>query len=106
MKRKFEQWYSEKVMQQLEGRDLNDLEAAELQPIQLGMQVMKDVGAKWLVELADISNNPQFLVNGFIHSGITGAIDGTESDTDKNYHNDSDDGSDYISSDESNDDNN
>ena len=71
-------------MQQLEGRDLNDLEAAELQPIQLGMQVMKDVGAKWLVELADnISNNPQFLVNGFIHSGITGAIDGTESDTDK-----------------------
>ena len=93
-------------MQQLEGRDLNDLEAAELQPIQLGMQVMKDVGAKWLVELADnISNNLQFLVNGFIHSGITGAIDGTESDTDKNYHNDYD-GSDYTSSDESNDDNN
>lgn len=106
-KRKFEQWYSEEVMQQLERRGPNNLEAAELKPIQLGMQVMKEVGAKWLVELADyISNSPEFLVNGFIHSGITGAIVGIESNTDNNYDNNSDYGSDYISSDASNDDNN
>ena len=87
----------------MEGRDLNDFEAAELQPIQLGMQVIKEVGAKWLVELADfISNNPQFLVNGFIHSGITGAIDGIESNTDNNYDNNSDDGINDESSDENN----
>ena len=56
-------------MEQLEGRDLNDLEAAELQPISLGMPTLKEIGAQWLVEMAEyISENPQFIVNGFICS--------------------------------------
>ena len=32
---------------------------------------MRNIGAKWLVEVAKyISDNPQFIVNGFIHAGI------------------------------------
>ena len=65
-------------MEQLEGRDLNDLEAAELQPISLGMPTLKEIGAQWLVEMAEyISENPQFIVNGFhMLSGITRASGG------------------------------
>ena len=81
LKRQFEQWYSRKVMEQLEGRDLDDLEAAELQPINLGMPILKEIGAQWLVEMAEyISENPQFIVNGFIRSGITRASGGTENE--------------------------
>ena len=75
-KRQFEQWYSEQGTIQLEGRDLSYLEAAKLQPIDLGMPVMKEIGAKWLVDVADyIIDNPQFTVNGCLRSGITGAAD-------------------------------
>ena len=36
------------------------------------MAVMKEIGSKWLVDAADyISNNPQFIVNGFVRAGIT-----------------------------------
>ena len=68
-------------MEQLEGRDLDDLEAAELQPINLGMPTLKEIGAQCLVEMAEyISDNPQFIVNGFIRSGITQASGGTENE--------------------------
>ena len=44
------------------------------------MQVVKQI-AKWLVDMAKyISDNPQFIVNGFIRSGITGALDGVVQD--------------------------
>ncbi len=40
-------------MKQLEGRDLDDLEATELP------ELKKHIGAKWLVEMAEyISDNP------------------------------------------------
>ncbi len=79
LRRQFEAWYSEEVMKQLEGKDLQDLGDAELQPINMGMPIMKEIGAKWLVGMAEyLSNNPQFIVNGFLHSGITAAIDGDE----------------------------
>ena len=43
---------------------------------------MKELGAKWLVDMAScISNNPSFTVNGFICSGITGALDGVVDDS-------------------------
>ena len=44
------------------------------------MAVMR---AKWLVDMADYtSNNPQFIANGFLHTGITEALDGkTDNDT-------------------------
>lgn len=43
-------------------------EEVELQPIDLNFPLLKEVGAKWLVEMSDysmyISDNPQFIVNG------------------------------------------
>lgn len=52
-------------MKQLERRD-NDLEAAEIQPIEMGMPLMKEISAKWLVDMAEyLSDNPQIIVNGF-----------------------------------------
>ena len=64
LKRKFEQWYAEEINNQLQGEDL---EMSTLQPIDLAMPLMKELGAEWLVEMADyIADNPQFIVNGFI----------------------------------------
>ena len=42
LKRKFQEWYSGEIMKQLEGKDV---ENAELQPIDLGMPVLKEL--KW-----------------------------------------------------------
>ena len=43
--------------------------------------MVKNVGAKWLVEMSEyISDNPHFIVNSFIRSGITGALDDTVED--------------------------
>ena len=65
IKREFEQWYAEQVMQQLQGQE--DIETAELQEINLGLLALKELGAKWLVNMAEyITRNPQFIVNGFI----------------------------------------
>ena len=60
LKRQFEMWYSEQVVKQLEGKDTDDLEGLELQPIDLSMSVVKEVGAKWLEDMADyLSSNPR-----------------------------------------------
>ena len=72
----FQKWYSEQIMQQLDN-PAADLSTAELQPVDLGMAAMKQITGQWLVNMADyITNNPQFIVNGFIHSGISKALDG------------------------------
>ena len=56
---------------------MDDLESAEIQPINLGMPILKEVSAKWLVGMVEyITSNPQFIVNGFIRSGIFSAIGG------------------------------
>ena len=74
MKRKFEEWYSGEIMKQLDGKDI---ESAELQPINLGMPVLKELGAKWMVEMAEyFGENLQIVVNGFVKAGIAGALDG------------------------------
>jgi len=45
------------------------------------MTVMKEIGAQWLVDMAEyISGNPQFIVNGFLRYGITAALDGKSHD--------------------------
>ena len=81
IKRQFEQWYSEEVMKQLDGKDMEYLQVAAIQPIDLSMQVMKHVGATWLVEMAEfISDSPQLIVDGFVRLGITGALDGVLQD--------------------------
>ena len=43
---------------------------------------MKELGAKWLVKAAQyISNSPQIIVDGFLRSGITRALDEQETHT-------------------------
>ena len=40
------------------------MDNVELQEINLGLPVLKEVGAKWLVNMAEyIADNPQFIVN-------------------------------------------
>ena len=76
LKKQFEMWYSHQVTQQLEGQDIETVAVA---PIDLSMGMMKEIGAKWLVDMASyISDNPQFIVNGFIHAGITKALNGED----------------------------
>ena len=58
-------------MKQLDGKEEN-LEAAEIEPIDMSMQVMKEVGAMWLVRMVEyINENPEFIVNGFVKSGMS-----------------------------------
>ena len=77
LKQKFQIWYAEQISAQLEDEaDVN------IEPIDLTMAVMKEASASWLVEMWDyISDNPQFIVNGFLHSGISKALDGDDDDT-------------------------
>ena len=61
MKRKFQDWYSQQVTEQLQGKDNKEV---ELHQIDLGLPILKELGAKWLVEMFQyISDNPQFIVN-------------------------------------------
>ena len=62
-------------MQQLQGEDI---ETCKLKPIDLSMSVFKKVRAQWLVEMVNYFEDN--LVNGFLHSWITGALDGIEDD--------------------------
>jgi hypothetical protein len=71
--------YSEKVTQQLHG--VEDKQSAKIQPINLSFAGMKHLTATWLVGMAAyISDNPQFVVNGFRHSGILAALDDNSDD--------------------------
>lgn len=41
-----------------------------MNPVSLSMPVMKELGAKWLVQMAEyISENPNIVSNGFIKAG-------------------------------------
>ena len=64
LRNKFQEWYTSKVMDQLQGRDPV---TTELEPISLGLPELRELGAKWLVQMAEyISANPHIVVNGFI----------------------------------------
>ena len=55
------------------------LESTDLEPINLSLPVLKELGAKWLVQMAEyFADNPQIIVNGFVKAGITAALDGQE----------------------------
>ena len=57
------------------------MEELEIQPLDLSMSAMKEVSAKWLVNaVIYIRDNPGIIVNGFIRSGILGALDGEASE--------------------------
>lgn len=48
LKRKFEEWYSNEVLKQLQG--VSNVETAEIQPLNLSMSV-KEITTKWLVDM-------------------------------------------------------
>lgn len=73
---KFDEWYTKQIIQQLTGRSEEEIEAFELEPINLSMVRMKEVSADWLDQMFTcIADNPQFLMNGFLKSGISAALD-------------------------------
>ena len=76
LKRKFEQWYSEQVMKQLQG--VTEIQSVQIQPINLCLAAVKELSAKRLAEMGDyLSDNPQFVVNGFRRAGILKGLDGS-----------------------------
>lgn len=76
LRQKFQEWYAHQVLQQLHGRDIDSV---ELQPINLSLPLLKELGAKWLVEMFEyIASNLQIIVNGFVKSGIPSALDGED----------------------------
>ena len=71
----FQKWYSDKIMLQLDNPSA-DFSTAELNPVDVSMAAMKITG-QWYDY---ISNNPDFIVNGFLHSGISKALGGITDD--------------------------
>ena len=96
LKHKFEHWYSDEVMSQLQC--VSDVESAEIQPVNLCMAVVKELSTCWLVEMAEyIADNPQFIINDFQHPGISSALDGTKNLV---HEHNADEESDMLSDDE------
>ena len=57
------------------------IETVAVEPSDLSMGMMKEIGAKWLVDMTHyIGDNPQFIVNSFIHASITKALNGEDID--------------------------
>ena len=62
LKQKFHKWYAEKVTEQIDAGKSPD-------------EVMKEVGAKWLVSMHDyFQGHPKICKNGFVKAGIAEAI--------------------------------
>ena len=98
LKHRFEDWYAEQVTAQLRGRVIT---TTDLEPINLRLAVLKELGARWLVEMFDyFQDNPQIIVNGFVKSGITHALGGEE-DEDAHHSDTEDTEDDFNVSDES-----
>ena len=70
---KFQHWYSDKVFDQLCKNDNDDHES--LEPIKFPLQVMKPLGAQWIMELhAYMLSKPEIIKNGFRAAGITDVL--------------------------------
>jgi hypothetical protein len=92
LKRCFEDWYAEQVTTQLDG---TDTESTDLEPVSLSLPVLKELGAKWLVQMGEyFADNPQIIVNGFVKAGIAAALDGQEDQQEVEVHEMEDDSED------------
>ena len=100
LKCKFEHWYSEQVMKQLQG--VADIQSVQIQPINLCLAAVKELSAKWLAEMGEyLSDNPQFVVNGFRKAGILKALDGsTEAEDSEEEDSEEDNEEDLLSEDD------
>ena len=64
LRRKFHTWYAENVCAQLEGK-------LPKEQVDLRLNVVKPLGAKWMVELFDyMKSKPDIISNGFKKLGI------------------------------------
>ena len=73
LKQKFELWYADKVMEQLQS--VEDVQSVEIQPIDLSFSTVKISSAKWLVEASQfLAENPQSIVNGFRHTSMFSSL--------------------------------
>ncbi len=78
--RRFEEWYAAEVTKQLQDVEL-DIEEIESIPVDLSFARVKELSAQWLVDMVEyISDNPNIVVNGFLRSEITPALDGLRED--------------------------
>lgn len=65
---KFQEWYSKEVSQQID--ELGGCVEA-LQPVDMGLPRMKELGAKWTEQMVEyINDNPQFIIRGFVQTGL------------------------------------
>ena len=89
LRQQFNEWYAEQVARQL-GESHSNTDQPQAQPMNFSSARMKSVGAKWLVKMYEyIRSNPSIVVNGFLKAGIPQAIDGLQTLTTNNSHNDS-----------------
>ena len=87
LKGKFEEWYATEIVKQLEQQTTRE----DMIPVDLSLPCLKVLGAQWLTEMKDyISNNPQFIANGFVKVGITEALDNQEQAEDHEQENEPD----------------
>ena len=50
--------------------DESDIQSTNLQPINFGLPVLKELGAKWIVKMSEyFAANPHMIVNGFVKAG-------------------------------------
>ena len=78
----FNEWYLGEINKQLQGKDW---EKVMLDPVNLSMLLLRELGAGWLVQMAEyLADNPEIIVNGFIRSGILSSIDGNRLENEEN----------------------
>jgi len=65
LKSRFQQWYSDQIFEQHNDR-------TSLQPVKFPMQVMKLLGAQWMIDFYSyMQSNPDIVCSGFRVAGIT-----------------------------------
>ena len=63
MKRKFQEWYANIILQQLED-NINE-------PVDMRLSIMKPMVSKWAIEMYDhFVSRPKIIINGFRAAGI------------------------------------
>ena len=64
------------IVKQVQNNEEEEEEEICLQPVNMSFPVMKELSAKRLVGMFDyIRENPNLVVNGFVHAGISTAFD-------------------------------
>ena len=63
MRRRFQQWYSDQIKQQLEMKAHEEVDTR--------LSVMKPIVSQWMIDMYNyFKSNPSIIVNGFKEAGI------------------------------------